>query len=75
MRITRDYTITPEVKRILDTKPNKSEYICLAVSAKHAQEVAFDIRDISTRQLMAALYSRDDIPAMIKAGIEAWLHQ
>ena len=75
MRITRAYTITPEVKRILDTKPNKSEYICRAVSAKHAQEVAFDIRDIPTRQLKAALYSRDYTPAMIKAGIEAWLQQ
>lgn len=75
MRITRAYTITPEVKRILDTKPNKSEYICRAVSAKHAQEVAFDIRDIPTRQLMAALYSRADIPKMIKAGIEAWLQE
>lgn len=73
MRITRAYTITPEVKRILDTKPNKSEYICRAVQAKHSQEVAFDIRDIPTRQLMAALYAREDTPAMIKAGIEAWL--
>ena len=73
MRITRAYTITPKVKRILDTKPNKSDYICRAVIAKHDDELAFDIRDISTRQLMAALFSRNDVPVVIRAGIEAWL--
>lgn len=73
MRITRAYTITPEVKRILDTKPNKSEYICRAVRKLHTQEDAFQLRDIPTRQLMASLYARDDVPAMIKAGIESWL--
>ena len=60
MRITRAYTITPEVKRILDTKPNKSEYICRAVRKYHTQEMEFDLRDIPTRQLMAALQARDD---------------
>ena len=73
MRITRAYTITPEVKRILDTKVNKSEYICRAVRKLHTQEESFQLRDIPTRQLMAAIYARDDIPAMIKAGIESWL--
>ena len=60
MRITRAYTITPEVKRILDTKPNKSDYICRAVRKFHLQEEDFDLRDIPTRQLMAALQARDD---------------
>lgn len=75
MRITRAYTITPKVKRILDSKINKSDYVCRAVIAKHEEELAFDIRDISTRQLMAALFSRDDVPLVIRAGIEAWLSE
>lgn len=75
MRITRAYTITPKVKRILDSKINKSDYVCRAVIAKHNEELAFDIRDISTRQLMAALFSREDVPIVIRAAIEAWLSE
>ena len=58
MRITRAYTITPEVKRILDTKPNKSDYICRAVRKLHTQEEAFDIRDIPTTRLKLVLHQR-----------------
>lgn len=73
MRITRAYTITPEVKRILDTKVNKSDYVCRAVRKLHIGEDRFDLRDVPTRQLMAVLFARDDVPSIIKAGIEAWL--
>lgn len=66
MRITRAYTITPEVKRILDTKVNKSDYVCRAVRKFHTQEAEFDLRDLPTRQLMAALQQRDDCPRHIK---------
>jgi hypothetical protein len=66
MRITRAYTITQEVKRILDTKQNKSDYICRAVRKMHIQEQEFDLRDIPTRQLMAALQARDDCVKHVK---------
>ena len=60
MRITRAYTISPEVKRILDTKPNKSDYICRAVRKMHIQEDDFDLRDVPTQQLLVALTTRYD---------------
>lgn len=75
MRITRAYTITPEVKRILDTKPNKSEYICRAVRKLHIKERDFDLRDIPSRQLMAALCTRDDIHHMLKMAIQLELQE
>ena len=64
MRITRAYTITPEVKRILDTKSNKSDYIVRAVKKMHTQEKEFSLRDVTTRQLLATILSRmnDDDP-------------
>jgi len=58
MRITRAYTITREVKRILDTKSNKSDYVCRAVSKMHAQENQFDVRDLPTTQLLAVIVGR-----------------
>lgn len=73
MRITRAYTITPEVKRILDTKPNKSEYICRAVRKLHIQEDDFDLRDIPTRQLLASILSRSDVKDSLKGVIRVYL--
>jgi len=58
MRITRAYTITREVKRILDTKSNKSDYVCRAVSKMHAQESQFDVRDLPTNQLLGVIVGR-----------------
>ena len=60
MRITRAYTITPEVKRILDTKPNKSDYVCRAVMRLHIQGDEFDLRDVPSKQLLVALQTRYD---------------
>lgn len=66
MRITRAYTITPEVKKILDRKPNKSDFICRAVMKFHDKENAFELRDVRTRELIAALHQREDLPSHIK---------
>ena len=60
MRVTRAYTITPEVKRILDTKINKSDYVCRAVKRLHIQGDEFDLRDVPTKQLLVALQTRYD---------------
>ena len=64
MRITRAYTITHPIKKILDSKHNKSEYVCRAVAKLHAQESEFSLRDVSTRRLLATILSRmnDDDP-------------
>ena len=66
MRITRAYTITPEVKKILDRKPNKSDFVCRAVLKLHNKENQFDSADLRTRQLIAALHQREDCPKHIK---------
>ncbi len=58
MRITRAYTITPEVKRILDTKPNKSDYVCRAVRKLHVKEEHYNLGDVTTLGLLAALQGR-----------------
>ena len=73
MRITRAYTITAEVKRILDTKVNKSEFVCRAVRKLHMQEDEFDIRDVSTRRLVASLSTRDDIPYWLEDILKTYL--
>ena len=66
MRITRAYTITLEVKRILDTKPNKSEYICRAVTKLHTQMQDITPADFSTKQLLGAYLYRLDFDDLIR---------
>lgn len=69
MRITRAYTITPEVKRILDTKVNKSEYVCRAVRKLHTQLNETTPADFTTKQLLAAYLHRLDMNDPIRALI------
>lgn len=73
MRITRAYTITPEVKRILDTKVNKSDYVCRAVRKLHTQEDTFELRDVPDRQIAAAIFARDTTPDYVKAVLYEWM--
>ena len=75
MRITRAYTITPEVKRILDTKPNKSEYICRAVTKLHTQLQEITLADFTTKQLLAAYLSRIEMNDSIRALIVERINQ
>lgn len=58
MKITRAYTITPEVKRILDTKVNKSNFVCRAVTKLHTQLTEVTPADFTEKQLLAALSAR-----------------
>ena len=69
MRITRAYTITEDVKRILDKKANKSEYVCRAVRKLSSNETEFELKDVPTRRLLASLLSRDDVSENLKAVI------
>lgn len=66
MKITRAYTLSSDVVRILKNKPNKSEFVERAVRKMHNQEDEFNLNDIPTRQLMAALQQRDDCARHIK---------
>lgn len=75
MRITRAYTITPEVKRILDTKVNKSEYVCRAVTKLHTQLQETTPADFTTKQLLAAYLSRIEMNDPIRALIVERINQ
>ena len=75
MRITRAYTITPEVKRILDTKVNKSEYVCRAVRKLHTQLNEITPADFTTKQLLACYLHRLDINDPIRALIVDRINQ
>ena len=75
MRITRAYTITPEVKRILDTKSNKSEYICRAVRKLHTQLQEITPADFTTKQLLAAYLARIEMSDPIRALIVERINQ
>ena len=69
MRITRAYTITPEVKRILDTKVNKSEFVCRAVTKLHTQLQDITPADFTTKQLLGGYLYRLDMDDPIRALI------
>lgn len=55
-----------DVIQMLRPKTNKSQYVCRSVRAYTIAEEEFDVSDVSTRQLMAVLYAREDIPRHIK---------
>jgi hypothetical protein len=69
MRITRAYTITPNVKRILDTKVNKSDFVCRAVTKLHTQMEEITPADFTTSQLLAAYLARIDMNDPLRALI------
>lgn len=75
MRITRAYTITPQVKRILDTKVNKSEYVCRAVLKLHTQLDQVTPADFTTKQLLAGYLARLDMTDPIRALIVERINQ
>jgi hypothetical protein len=74
MRITRAYTITPEIKRILDTKVNKSDYVCRAVRKLHLLEDEFVLRDLELEDIMRHLIARAGTPYHIKTALMAHLN-
>lgn len=61
MRITRAYTITREVKAILDKKANKSDYVCRAVQRLHNGEYDFDISALEDREIWMEILFRMEL--------------
>lgn len=64
MKSLRTYNMDRNVIQILNSKPNKSAYVNLAVIKLHSKEMHFDITNVSTKQLLAVVLSRmnDDDP-------------
>lgn len=52
--------------KIVRTKHNQSEFVDKAIMKLHNSEDEFDITDVPTRQLMAVLQQREDLPRHIK---------
>ena len=56
------------------TKGTRSRVIARALQAYLDEKDAFDINDLPSRQLMAALLSRDDVTEALKAVLLAELN-
>ena len=56
--------------RILQGKPNKSDFVNLAVHKMHSKEISFDISNVSTKQLLAVFLSRIDDEDPLRRLIE-----
>ena len=73
MKSLKTYNLDYDVIQILRSKPNKSQYVCKSVRAYTIQEEQFDISDVPTRQILAALHSRSEISAQLAGCILAEL--
>ena len=69
MKSLRTYNMDHGVIRILNSKQNKSAFVNLAVMKLHSKEMHFELRNVSTRSLLASLLSRDDVSENLKAVI------
>ena len=67
MRINRTFSIPYELVQELKKKHNQSETVTRALRKYLDQQGESSIENASTRQLMAALLSRNDIDETMKA--------
>lgn len=70
MKSLRTYNMQDSTIRILKSKPNKSQFVNLAVHKLHSQEMYFDISNVSTKQLLAVFLSRIDDDDPLRRLIE-----
>jgi metal-responsive CopG/Arc/MetJ family transcriptional regulator len=66
MSITMPLSIFNELERTLSYTQSRSKFISTAVSEKLDGEASQTIPESSTRQLMAAITSRDDVDETLK---------
>ena len=52
--------------RILQSKPNKSDFVNLAVHKMHSKEMYFDITNVSTKQLLVCYFNRLDMDDVLR---------
>jgi hypothetical protein len=75
MKTLKTFNLDQDTIRLVRTKPNQSTFVDRAIRFLHNKEEEFDIRDIPTRQLMAALCTRDDLHHMLKMAIQLELQE
>ena len=61
--------------RILNGKPNKSDYVNLAVHKMHSKEMHFDITNVSDRVLWLEILYRMDVDDPLRPLIKQQLPQ
>ena len=75
MKSLRTYNMQDSTIRILKSKPNKSQFVNLAVHKLHSQEMYFDIENVSTKQLYAVILARMDDDDPLRALIVQRINQ
>lgn len=73
MKVNRTYTMELRTLELLARKKNKSLIVNLAVRQYMKEELEFSLGDIPTRNVLAALTSREDVPEHILLLIKSHL--
>ncbi|GAG59505.1 unnamed protein product [marine sediment metagenome] len=73
MKVNRCYTMELRTLELLARKKNKSLIVNLAVRQYMKEELEFSLGDIPTRNVLAALTSREDVPEHILLLIQSHL--
>lgn len=73
MKVNRTYTMELRTLELLARKKNKSLIVNLAVRQYMKEELEFSLGDIPTRNVLAALTSREDVPEHILLLIQLHL--
>lgn len=73
MKSLKTYNMDHDVINILSRQANKSQYVCRAVRRLSHNIDEVSPADFPTKQLLAALHSRDDTSHYLKAQIVAEL--
>ena len=60
MRVARTFTIDIDLVQELRRKGNQSETVCRALRKYLSEDNSFDLRDVTIRELLAALQTRFD---------------
>jgi len=71
MKSLKTYNMDHDCIAILARQPNKSQYVCRAVRRLSNNIDEVSPADFPTKQLLAALHSRDDVSHYMKAQIVA----
>ena len=69
MKSLKTYNMDQDVIEILRPVQNKSQFVCAAVRRMKNGENAFDLSDVSSRQLLAVISYRKNVPDGLKAQI------
>ena len=70
MKVNRTYTMELKTLELLARKRNKSLIVNTAVKKYFNQENVFDLESISSSQLRANLYMREDTPEILKLVLD-----